>query len=239
MQLSSGKFSLVSDGVSRDYWVSVPASYSKNHPYPLIVGLHWRGGQATDVYNGGSWASGKAFYGLKDLYGDTAIFVAPDGLDNGWANTNNRDIHFIQAVVDKLQQGACVDKAHIYATGFSFGGMMSNAIGCEMGNTFRAVAPMSSSLWSGCTDSSNKVAAILFHSKIDAVVDYKYGEEARDKQLAKNSCTTATRSIGSNGCVEYQGCQSKYPVVWCGYNDGGHWPPPFAAQEIKTFFDRF
>ncbi|WP_157288561.1 alpha/beta hydrolase family esterase [Uliginosibacterium gangwonense] len=238
-QFSDGKYSLVSDGVTREFWVSVPSTYSKSHPYPVVVGLHWRGGQASDVYNGGSWASSKAFYGLKELYGDTAIFVAPDGLDNGWANSNNQDIHFMRAMVAKIQQGLCIDNSHIYATGFSFGGMMSNAIGCEMGDTFRAVAPMSGSLWSGCADSSKRVAAIFLHSKIDAVVDYKYGEEARDKYLARNSCTTTTRAIGTNGCMEYQGCQAQYPVVWCGYDGGGHWPPAFAAQEIKTFFDRF
>ncbi|WP_245541897.1 alpha/beta hydrolase family esterase [Uliginosibacterium gangwonense] len=236
---ANGKYTLTSDGLSREFLVSVPANYNPKKAYPLVVGLHWRGGQATDVYNGNSWASQKPFYGLKELYGDSAIFVAPNGLDSGWANPNNRDIHFVQAMVDQLKNGLCLDTSRIYATGFSFGGMMSNAIGCEMGNTFRAVAPMSGSLWSGCGNSQNKVAAILLHSKVDSVVGYQYGEEARDKYIAKNSCTTTTRAIGTNGCVEYQGCNSKYPVAWCGYNDGGHWPPAFAAKEIKTFFDRF
>jgi polyhydroxybutyrate depolymerase len=238
-QFSDGKYTLVSDGTSREFWVSLPATYNKSQTYPLVVALHWSGGQATDVYNGNSWASQKPFFGLKALYGDSAVFVAPNGLDSGWANTNSRDIHFIQAMVDQLKQGLCIDSQHVYATGFSFGGMMSNAIGCQMGDTFRAVAPMSGSLWSGCVDASNKVAAILFHSQADAVVAYKYGEEARDKYLSKNSCSATTTSLGSNGCVEYQGCNSKYPVVWCGYADGGHWPPTFSAQETKNFFDRF
>lgn len=235
---SDGKYSLLSDGVTRQFWIKLPANYNKNQAYPLVVALHWSGGQATDVYDGNSWASQKAFFGLKEQYGDTAVFVAPDGLDKGWANTNDRDIHFIQTMVEQIQQGLCLDSQHIYATGFSFGGMMSNAIGCQMGDTFRAVAPMSGSLWSGCTNSSNKVAAILFHSKADAVVPYKNGEEARDKYLAKNSCSTTTIT-SSNGCVEYQGCDAKNPVVWCGYEDGGHWPPSFSAQETKKFFDRF
>lgn len=236
---ANGKYTLTSDGLSREFLVSMPSNYNPQKAYPLIVGLHWRGGQATDVYNGKSWASQKPFYGLKELYGDNAIFVAPNGLDSGWANPNNRDVHFVQAMVGQLKNGLCLDGSRIYATGFSFGGMMSNAIGCEMGDTFRAVAPMSGSLWSGCSNSQNKVAAILLHSKVDSVVGYQYGEEARDKYIAKNSCTTSTRAIGTNGCVEYQGCNSKYPVAWCGYNDGGHWPPAFAAKEIKTFFDRF
>lgn len=219
--------------------MKLPSSYNKSKTYPLIVALHWAGGQATDVYDGNSWASKKTFFGLKELYGDTAIFVAPDGLDNGWANTNSRDIRFIKAMVGQLQQGLCIDKQRVYATGFSFGGMMSNAIGCQMGDTFRAIAPMAGSLWSGCSDSANKVAAIFFHSKADAVVPYTSGEEARNKYLSKNSCSATSTGIGSNGCVEYQGCDSRYPVVWCGYEDGGHWPPTFSARETKNFFDRF
>lgn len=238
-QFSSGKYSLVSGGATREFWVSVPATYNKSKAYPLIVGLHWSGGAATDVYNGNSWASGTPFYGLKDLYGDTAIFVAPNGLDQGWANTNDRDINFIQAMVTQLQQGLCIDSSRVYATGFSFGGMMSNAIGCEMGGTFRAIASMSGSLWSGCATSSKKVAAMLQHSEADAVVAYQYGVAARDEFVSRNQCSSTTVAEGTNGCVEYQGCATGYPVVWCGYKDGGHWPASFAGKEIKTFFDRF
>jgi len=238
-QFSSGKYSLVSGGTTREFWVSVPSGYDKSKAYPLIVGLHWSGGAATDVYNGNSWASGTPFYGLKNLYGDTAIFVAPNGLDSGWANTNDRDINFIQAMVTQLQQGLCVDSSRVYATGFSFGGMMSNAIGCEMGGTFRAIASMSGSLWSGCSTSSKKVAAMLLHSEADAVVAYQYGVAARDEFVSRNQCSSTTVAEGSNGCVEYQGCATGYPVVWCGYKDGGHWPSSFAGKEIKTFFDRF
>jgi hypothetical protein len=57
--------------------------------------------------------------------------------------------------------------------------------------------------------------------------------------IVKNSCTTSTASIGANGCAIYQGCSQNSPVGWCGYSNGGHWPPSFAARGIKSFFDRF
>lgn len=234
-KFTSGKFTLTSDGVSRDFWVDVPADYDPKVAHPLVVGLHWRGGSATDVYGTGDGA----FFGLKKLYGNAAVFVAPQGLDAGWANYGDRDIRFVRTMVEQLKQGMCLDTSRVYAVGFSFGGMMSNAIGCQMGDMFRAVAPIAGSLWSGCTDSPNRVAAIFVHSRADNVVGYQAGEEARDKFLVKNACTTANHSIGNNGCVEYEGCATGYPVTWCGFDGGGHWPPGFAAAEIKTFFDRF
>ncbi len=233
-KFTDGKLTLDSDGTTREFLLRLPANYDPNMAHRLIVGLHWRGGQASDVYDGEG-----AFYGLQKLYGDSAIYVSPNGLDAGWANNNDRDIHFIRSMVGQLKDGLCIDNSRVFATGFSFGGMMSNAIGCQMGDLFRAVAPMSGSLWSGCADSENKVATLMMHSKDDSVVGYQFGEEARDKFLSKNGCSNESVSIGSHGCVEYQGCNSDYPVVWCGSEDGGHWPRPYAGEEIKTFFDRF
>lgn len=232
-QLASGKLTITSDGVARSYWLDLPTNYDRTKAYPVIIGLHWRDGSADDVHG---WSG---YFGLKPQYGNNAVFVAPDGLDKGWANTGGRDIRFIRAVISQVQQGVCTDPKRVFATGFSFGGMMSNAIGCEMGDVVRAVAPMAGSLWSGCGTSSNRVAAIFVHAKDDNVVPYSAGEEARNTFIARNSCSATTTPIGTNGCVEYQGCTADKPVVWCGFPTGGHWYPNFSAAETKTFFDRF
>jgi poly(3-hydroxybutyrate) depolymerase len=237
-KLSTGLQTLVSDGVTREYWVDVPANYDARKAYPVVFGLHWRGGSAAEVY-GSSWASSTPFYGLKALYTDGAVFIAPQGLDAGWANDGDRDIRFLRSALDRVQQGLCTDTTRVFATGFSFGGMMSNAIGCGMGDVVRAIAPISGSLWSGCDASAKHVAAIFFHAHEDNVVPYTAGEEARNVFLTRNACTASTAVVGANGCVEYQGCTAGYPVTWCGYTNGGHWPPSFQAQETKTFFDRF
>lgn len=230
---TTGPQSLTSDGIARSYWVEMPASYDRNKAYPVIIGLHWRGGSADDVRG---WSG---FYGLKDAYSSNAIFIAPQGLDAGWANYGDRDIHFMRALISKVQQGACTDTQRVFATGFSFGGMMSNAIGCQMGDVVRAVVPMSGSLWSGCAQSTYRVAAMYLHAEDDNVVPYSAGEEARNTFTARNSCSAATKPIGSNGCVEYQDCSAGKPVVWCGRPTGGHWYPSYSASESKAFFDRF
>lgn len=231
--LATGLRTLTSDSTKRSYWIEMPAAYDHNRAYPVIIGLHWRDGSAADV---SGWSG---FFGLKNLYGNNAIFVAPQGLDAGWANTGDRDIRFLRAMISEVQQGTCTDTRRVFATGFSFGGMMSNAIGCQMGDVVRAIVPMASSLWSGCAASSHKVAALFVHTRDDNTVPYSAGMEARDLFVKRNSCSTATVPLGSNGCVEYQGCDSGKPVVWCGAETGGHWYPNFSAQESKAFFDRF
>ncbi|MEO6277965.1 hypothetical protein [Roseateles sp.] len=232
-KLLTGLQSITSDGTQRSYWLELPAEYDRNKAYPVVIGLHWRGGSASDVY---TW---NGFFGLKPLYGNNAIFLAPQGLDAGWANSGDRDIRFLRSMISQVQQGVCTDPQRVFATGFSFGGMMSNAVGCQMGDVVRAIAPLSGSLWSGCGTSSNRVAAIFDHAMDDNVVPYSAGEDARNTFLARNSCSATTVPIGNNGCVEYQGCSADKPVVWCGHATGGHWPPAFSATETKAFFDRF
>lgn len=232
-KFTTGLQSITSDNTQRNYWIEMPANYDRNKTYPVIIGLHWRGGSAADIYG---WSG---FFGLKDQYGNNAIFLAPQGLDAGWANSGDRDIRFLRAMISEVQQGACTNTQRVFATGFSFGGMMSNAIGCQMGDVVRAIVPMAGSLWSGCANSSHKVAAMFIHAKDDNTVPYSAGEEARNTFLARNSCKVSTLPLGANGCVEYQDCVSDKPVVWCGTETGGHWYPSFSAQESKAFFDRF
>lgn len=232
-QFSTGLQTITVDNSSRSYWIEMPPNYDRNTTYPVIVGLHWRDGSAADIYG---WSG---FFGLKNKYNGNAIFLAPQGLNAGWANNGDRDIRFIRAMITEVQQGVCTDTKRVFATGFSFGGMMSNAIGCQMGDLVRAIAPMAGSLWSGCADSPHNVATLFIHAKDDNVVPYSAGEEARNVFLARNGCSTTTKLVGNNGCVEYEGCASDKPVVWCGTETGGHWYPDFSAQETKDFFDRF
>jgi poly(3-hydroxybutyrate) depolymerase len=234
-KFATGLQSITSDSTQRSYWIEMPANYDSSKAYPVVIGLHWRGAHAIDVYN--AW---NPFFGLKDQYGGNAIFLAPEGLNAGWANAGDSDIRFMRAMLSQVQQGSCTDTTRVFATGFSFGAMMSNAIGCQMGDVVRAIVPMSGALYSGCAASTYQVAALFTHSQDDNVVPYNDGQAARDEFLKRNHCSATTVPEGSNGCVEYQGCDAGKPVVWCGLPTGGHWyPQNFSAQESKSFFDRF
>ena len=64
------------------------------------------------------------WYGLRKLANEGAIFIAPQGLNNGWANSGGEDITFIDTLVKNAQDKLCVDTAQIFSTGFSYGGAM-------------------------------------------------------------------------------------------------------------------
>jgi len=233
----SGDRSIDVDGAQRDYILDVPPDYDPNTPYRLIFGWHWRGGSASDVANG-SFGGGQ-FYGLKSLANGTAIFVAPDGIDDGWANTGGRDIAFARAMIDFFQANLCIDTARIFSAGFSYGGMMSDAIGCDMADVFRAIAPMAGALYSGCNRSNDQPVAVwMSHGTSDNVVPIEDGRTALDVFLGKNGCSDQTSPVEPSPCVAYQGCAAGYPVHFCEF-DGGHTSPSFASSAIWSFFSQF
>lgn len=112
------------NGKNRQYTLQVPSNYNSNTAYKLIFGYHWLNG------NMGAVVSGQ-YYGLLPLSGGTAIFVAPDGLNAGWANNGGEDITFTDQMLETIQNSLCVDETNIFATGWSYGGSMSFSAACS------------------------------------------------------------------------------------------------------------
>jgi poly(3-hydroxybutyrate) depolymerase len=235
--LASGRATIDVGGTMREYILKVPDGYDANKPYKLIFGWHWRGGVANDVATGS--IIGGPYYGLESRAAGSAIFVSPEGIDMGWANTGGRDIAFLRAMLDLFNSKLCIDQGRIFSTGFSFGGMMSDAIGCEMADVFRAIAPNSGAFYSGCQDANDHpIAVFLMHGDNDTVVPLADGQEARDFFLERNACGTATSPVDPSPCVSYDGCTEGYPVVYCEFS-GGHMPWSSAPDAVWKFFNQF
>ena len=109
---------------------------------PVVFVFHGFGGNGARMLNGGA----KDFTQSLD-----AIVVAPDGLTEGAASSwdtfkpgsINEDITFFDDLLTCLSAQYQVDESRIYATGMSFGGLMTGALMLERPNFFAAVAPMS------------------------------------------------------------------------------------------------
>lgn len=233
----SGKATIDVDGATREYILKLPDNYDPNKSYKLIFCIHAWGGNYEQIAQGG-------YYGLEKLSNGSAIFVSPQGLEDngnprGWANPNGRDIKFIKAMVDYFNSNLCIDQKRIFSTGFSYGGMMSFAIGCALDNVFRAIAPMSGAFYSGCDKTTNNPIAVwMAHGKSDEVVPLEDGKTALNYFLAKNGCSNETTPVDPSPCVAYKGCTEGFPIVYCEFN-GGHAPQNFAQAATWAFFNQF
>lgn len=231
--MKSGTYTITAAGRERKYILDVPSTYDPNKAYKLLFAWHPNGGNAQGIAQ-----SDGGYYGLKPLSNGSAIFVAADGIDAGWANTDDRDIAFTKAMLEKLTSQLCIDKSRIFSLGWSYGGMFSFALACNMGDVFRAIAPASGGLFGGCGGPSRSVALLGIHGKNDNLVSIGAGRGGRDEFLKRNHCSANTDPPDANGCVSYQGCDPGYPVVWCEWN-GGHLYPEFARAASWKFFDQF
>ena len=228
------------NGTARSYYLQLPASYDASKAYPVVFQFHPLGGTAEMALT------------MYDIQAGlpNAIYITPQGLigasplsdagSPGWANTNDEDIEFTKAMLSQAQTTYCVDNARIFSVGFSYGGMMSFAIGLELGNVFRAIAPMSGALYSDDTanNHSHPVAMWGSHGTQDTFVPTTDGEKARDQILAENHCGTQTTPVDPSPCVAYQGCDDGYPVTWCEW-DGSHAMPSFGSSAIAAFLKQF
>ncbi|RDL32979.1 Uncharacterized protein BP5553_08418 [Venustampulla echinocandica] len=229
------------NGKSRNYFVKLPDNYDSSHPYRLIYTLHALGGTASQVIAGTNGYL--PWYGIPPLANDniSAIYVAPNGLDNGWANNGGEDITFISQINDVLDHDLCIDRDLRFSTGFSYGGAMSYAIACALAKDFRAVAALSGNPQiSGCAGGNDPIAYYGQHGVSDNVLPITAAHQMRDRFVKNNGCTgpqNAPEPAAGSGThikTKYTGCQADYPVVWVAF-DGPHTPTPMDKGASQTF----
>lgn len=228
--LTSGTHTIQSGGQNRSFILRLPDNYNNNTQYRLFIGYHWRGGTANDVDSGGTDGYNWSYYGLRRLSNNGAIFVAPQGNGNGWANPGGQDITFTDDMMRRIENDLCVDTAQRFALGFSYGGGMSYSIACSRANMFRAVAVYSGAQLSGCGGGTQPIAYMGIHGISDNVLNISQGRALRDTFVRNNGCTAQSPREPAAGSrthivTAYSGCRAGYPVVWAAF-DGGHGPGP-------------
>jgi poly(3-hydroxybutyrate) depolymerase len=237
-KLTSGAKTIQSGGKNREFMIRVPENYDNAYPYWLIFGFHWLGGTDNDVDSGGTSGYTWSYYGLREQADNStnarAIFVAPQGLNNGWGNAGNEDVTLTDDILKQVQDGLCVDTKRIYSVGFSYGGGMTKALGCTRPNVFRGLAVLAGAdfLSGGCSaTTTSPVAFFGAHSITDGTNNYSSGITILNRFAANNGCTAQTppqppQGSNTHVCTKFAGCTAGYPVEWCAFNGGGHTPAP-------------
>lgn len=256
--LTSGTHTIQSSGQNRSYILRVPAGYDSNHPYRLIFGFHWVGGTADNVDSGGTDGYNWSYYGLRrlaDNANNSTIFVAPQGINNGWANSGGQDVKFVDDMVGQLEAGLCIDTTQVFSSGFSYGGSMTYALACARPAVFRAVAVYSGANLSGCSGGTQPVAYMGLHGIRDNVLPISSGRTLRDTFVRNNGCSSQNPPEPAYGSLThiittYAGCRPGYPVVWAAFDGAGHDPGPidgstgdgwrtWTSGEVWKFFTQF
>ena len=237
--LTSGTKTMTVNGKSRRWIVRLPSNYDNKKPHRLVFGVHWRDADYQAV-DGGS----APYYGLKAKMGTDTIFVAPDGLNKGWANSGGEDITFFDQIIKAVSDDLCINEKLIFSLGFSYGGAMSYSLACSRPKVVRAVAVLSGAQLSGCATTSDPVVRPFLlepllrtaltepsqayyqqHGVRDSVLNLSMGKSLRDSMLRRNGCASKTagepaRNSRQRTKTTYE-CKAEYPTVFTAF-DGDH-----------------
>jgi polyhydroxybutyrate depolymerase len=211
-------------GTQRTYLLTLPSDYATTTPQRLYFVYHGAGGNHDSMTG----------VGLQTH----AIGIFPDGVNGRWsAQLTGPDIDMFDAVLAAIEASACVDTTRIYATGFSFGASMANALGCARGNVLRAFSSVDGGiLFSGGAGAcKGPIPAWVNHYLMDPTDPYMQdGIPTRDLVVSLNSGVSPVAYDAPNPCVEYAG---KQPFVWCTPPGAFHQWPDFATASMQRFFD--
>jgi poly(3-hydroxybutyrate) depolymerase len=243
--LKSGKTTITTGGVQREFIIDIPADYKPGNPYRLFFCFHWYGGSDDSIASGqvefgrGGGPANYAYYGLKPLAAqanDPAIFIAPQGLNNGWGGAE-KDHAFFDDMLALAKGNLCIDTTRVFATGFSFGSMFSYSLSTNHQKQLRAavgIAPANWNIWLPTPLSREPIAWMQTTGLSDE--SCKWINDASKELGAKfiglqrgkdNGCAAAadipTTTVGSktHSCYDFAGCRPGYPVKVCTF-DGAH-----------------
>jgi len=156
------------------------------------------------------------------------------------------DFAFIDAMKADVALDQCIDREHVYVTGFSMGGYFSHHAGC-MRPDVRAVAPHSGGTHdlAGCANDRRPI--IIFHGASDPVIPVgcddpaatavQNVEPAAKAWAEHNGCATTTTPVAVDNatCVRFDGCPADGQVELCTFAGMGHcWAGGAASQGVYS-----
>jgi len=242
--LKTGTYKITSGGSQREYIIDIPANYDPNKPYRLFFAFHWIGSTDTAVANGqvtNGGATNWAYYGLKrmaTMANDPAIFVAPQSQGTTWGQ---QDHAFFDDMYTLFTGELCIDTSRVFATGFSFGAMMTYSLSLSHQKQLRAVVALAAANYNiyDPPDTGEPIAYMGTVGMSDTTCPYVHSDASKQggkycalTHAQDNGCTipasipTTTAGSKTHVCYDFEGCKAGYPVKMCTF-DGVHQAAPY------------
>lgn len=226
------------DNVQRNYIVYAPKDLGAQRPLLISChGMNQDAGYQKDM--------------LKiEAIADTAKFVTvfPNGIDRGWDIGGDRDLRFMQALIDEMVTRYDIDRNRVYISGFSMGGMFTYHAMNRMADTFAAFAPISGyPMGGGNYTSSRPVPIIHTHGTTDDVVNFGGVSGTMAGWVKRNGCPTQAKvqkpyRAGHITKHTWGPGENGVEVVLLELANKGHWISNdivFTGEEIWNFCKRY
>lgn len=213
-----------------------PGHDAFNTPAPLLFAFHGFAGSPTSM-------AATKFH----EYWPEATVIYPLGLPQmstryqrevpAWqpvpGRNDDRDVAFIDALLEDLRATLKVDDRRIYATGISNGAMFTYILLVERPRLFAAFAGVAAGV-SFANQATMPRPVLMIHGKYDETAPLPSAIQTRDILRTLNGCG-ADIVEWAPGYLTYRPCATGQPVIWH-LHDGGHVWPGDATKMIVKFF---
>ena len=231
--------SLAAAGKARTYQLAVPAGAKTGQALPLLFVLHGAGDSSPENMRTWFGVEGK-MPAVLAVYPQALARTRMDGTGGNvarWDLSGNDDLAFFDAMLAQLSDDSCVDRAHVFVTGFSSGGNFSQHLACLRQKDVKGMAvvagpgPFSDTC-------GGAVPAWMTHDANDDTLPVADARDSRDFWSGENGCAKGAWSpiLGHPECKRNVACSAREPVVYCETTGVGHAVPAFAAAGIGEFF---
>ena len=199
--------SIIKDGLTREFYIYIPSSYSEYiSPIPILFSLH----------GGGDYAEYNMRYsGFKEHADkDPFILIYPQGYfygdkgTTGW-NTESEginDVAFIERIIDWVGGKYNAQLSEVYVTGFSNGGFMSYHLACNLSAKIAAIAPVAGLMGNYTFDTCSPLhptPLIHIHGEQDKTISLGGSSYYRALEESRASAGVMTLWQVYNHCTEF------------------------------------
>ncbi len=230
--------------------IPVAATGPGAEPAPVLLSLH------PFSVNGGGWESYSRL--AAAAFGRGYVVITPTGSQPGprWnvpggLENNIDDIGYVSALLDTVEDRACIDRNREFAAGFSAGAAMSQALSCTLPWRFAAVAGSGGTNLTDLCPDSPATDVMVLHGSEDPIApttgsDVPFATPnglAVDDVVATNAARAgcdpapAVEQLFADVVVDrYQGCAAGRRVEYWRLVGAGHtWAgSPSPLLEIVT-----
>ena len=238
---AEGYQTLEHNGVTREYILQVPSSYSSDTAVPLVINFHGNGGCASqyDLYESENMDLSAV------ANAENFIVAYPQGVirakgaaewdpgATGVENINDDDVFFTEQLVAQISSQYTIDSAQVYAVGYSNGGMMAYGLACHSGSLVAAVGIMSGIMLPGTCTATDYTSVIHFHGTADDALPYDGNQEyqsvanvvdfwVQHNNIPSASLVSTALNDGDVRRDEYSGGNENTSVVLYTITGGGH-----------------
>jgi polyhydroxybutyrate depolymerase len=243
----------------RSYEIDLPARRDSARALPVVIVFHGGGGSADSVRRQTRMSAKGEAEGFIVVYPQGSGGFAGKlrtwnaGTCCGQAMKDRVDeVAFVAALLDDLQATVAIDRARVYATGISNGGMMAYEVACALADRIAAIAVVAGEMTAldRCRP-SRPVPVLVIHGSADLNLPIEGGVGA--KALAAHEVRSLASAVDfwrrHDGCGEnaqsevdgavrrtrYPSCSGGSEVELVTIEGGGHsWP---GGDRLARFLD--